>query len=53
VADKPAEIAESIRRLNSAELGQLIEKLCQDNMGSKLVTGLQAEIQDQTYMTEV
>jgi len=46
-------IAESIRRLDGPAIGKLIELLCQDNMGTKLVHALEAEIQDQTYRSEV
>ena len=47
------EIAESIRRLTAPGMALLIENLCIDNMGSNLVAGLQAELQDQTYRSGV
>lgn len=47
------EAAESIRRLTSKGLALMIENLCKDNMGSNLVAGLQAELQDQTYRSGV
>ena len=31
----------------------MIENLCKDNMGSNLVAGLQAELQDLTYRSGV
>ena len=39
-AENPRDIAEFIRRLDAKELAQLVEALCEDNMGSKLQTAL-------------
>ena len=47
------EAAEAIRRLTAPGIAILIENLCRDNMGSNLVAGLQAELQDQTYRSGV
>jgi|TARA_B100001094_G_scaffold326341_1_gene382286 hypothetical protein len=47
------EAAESIRRLTASGLALMIENLCKDNMGSNLVAGLQAELQDLTYRSGV
>lgn len=43
------EIAESIRRLNSSELAQLVSELCEDNMGQKLQTALSYENLDRDF----
>ena len=41
--------AELIRRMDSPKLAELVVRLCEDNMGSKLVAALQAELQDESY----
>jgi len=50
---RASEAAEAIRRLTAPGIAILIENLCKDNMGSNLVAGLQAELQDQTYRSGV
>lgn len=44
--NKAAKISEDIKRLSSPELAELCQLLTDDNMGGKLVAGLQAELQD-------
>jgi len=47
------EAAESLRRLTAPAMGTLIQNLCNDNMGSRLVAALQAELQDRSYQSGV
>jgi len=45
----PKQIAESIRRLDSKKLAELVSALCDDNMGSKLQTALSFENLDKQF----
>jgi len=51
--NKPAKISEDIKRLSSPELADLAAKLTEDNMGSKLIAAIQAELQDKDYKEKV
>tara|TARA_Y100000361_G_C11023382_1_gene270831 strand:+ start:67 stop:240 length:174 start_codon:yes stop_codon:yes gene_type:complete len=48
----PKQIAESIRRLDSKKLAELVSALCEDNMGKKLQTALGFEILDKDLNKE-
>ena len=48
----PKKIAESIRRLDSKKLAELVSALCEDNMGKKLQTALGFEILDKDLNKE-
>ena len=52
-AENPRDIAEFIRRLDAKELAQLVEALCEDNMGSKLSTALSYENLDKRFQSGV
>ena len=49
---QPAEIAESIRRLNPVEFAKLVELLCEDNIGSNLQSALSYENLDRDFRKE-
>ena len=48
----PRDIAEAIRRLDAKKLAELVEALCEDNMGKKLQTALGFEILDKDLNKE-
>ena len=52
-AENPRDIAEFIRRLDAKEPAQLVEALCEDNMGSKLQTALSYENLDKQFRSGV
>ena len=49
----PRDIAEAIRRLDAKKLAELVEALCEDNMGKKLETSLSYENLDKQFRSGV
>ena len=51
--NKPQKISEDIKRLTSPEFAELAAKLTEDNLGSKLIAAIQAELQDKDYTEKI